>query len=882
MLCAAVLAAWAPLCRQAQAAPQLPAPFAFDSAPGRLPKNVVPLAYSIAITPDAAALTIAGHESIELDFRQATATIQFNSIDETLADVRLDGKPVKTVASDDKAQLSTITLDKPAQPGRHRLSFSYVGRIGTGQVGLYAQPFVKPDGDKDLLLTTQFEATDARRMFPCWDEPAFRATFQLTVTTSAAWATYSNMPIARRTVHGDLATTVFERSPKMASYLVEFTAGRLAQIGGQSAGTELNVVAVKGQEQGGAAALANARQILADYNGYFGLRFPLPKLDSLALPGGFGGAMENWGAITYNDQRLLITPASTMANRQTVFSIQAHEMAHQWFGDLVTMGWWDDLWLNESFASWMAARETAIRNPSWHWWERQDASKEAAMGADAYPTSHPILQHVTNELEASSAFDSRITYNKGQSVLRMLEAYLGPDVFRDGVRGYMKAHAYSNTSGGDLWAALAAASQRPVGEVAASWIAQAGFPLVSAQAACNAAGERTVTLSQSRFLLDGSPAGGARWQVPLQVRVGEGKGEGATAQAVLLSTDGQSLPAGRCDEALSLNADAIGYYRVAYDAGLLAVNTRNIARMPDGDRIALLDDQWALVEAGAAPLPSYLALVSALGTVLNERAWEQVTQALDTLEKAERGTPGHAAFAAYARSLIKPLQARLGWVAKADELPGIQGLRRTVITELGAWGDPEVIAEARRRFAGFVADRSSLSVDDQAMVLQIIAKNADATEFEQLHAIARASRNETEVRRYYGALMQVGNPAWAAKSIAIVMSDELPKQAQSQRMYMLLALSDEHPALAWDALQDRLEVLLAPFKPYGSSMLAGYVPEHFWRTVPADPLEAWVRARTPAELAPVVDRSMQTARFKQAEKDRLVQAADTYLASQPR
>ena len=219
------------------------------------------------------------------------------------------------------------------------------------------------------------------------------------------------MPVTRRVVHGALATTAFERTPKMSSYLVEFSSGNLASVNGESAGTKLGVVTVKGQEQGGMEALANAKQILADYNDYFGVRFPLPKLDSIAVPGGFSGAMENWGAITYNDQILLVTPSSTMGNRQEVFSVQAHEMAHQWFGDLVTMGWWDELWLNESFASWRAAKETDMRHPDWHWWEVQDDSKENAMRADARITSHAILQHVTNELEATSAFDPSITYD---------------------------------------------------------------------------------------------------------------------------------------------------------------------------------------------------------------------------------------------------------------------------------------------------------------------------------------------------------------------------------------------------------------------------------------------------------------------------------------
>ena len=326
-------------------------------------------------------------------------------------------------------------------------------------------------------------------MFPCWDEPAFRATFELTVTVPAEWAAVSNMSIAEREAAGQARHgTLSNAAPSMPTYLVHLTAGDLASISGRSGQTRLGVWAVHGQEQYGAVALANAAQILADYNDYFDYPYPLAKLDSIAVPGGFSGAMEDWGAISYNDQSLLVTPSSTMGDIQNVYSIQAHEMAHQWHGDLVTMAWWDDVWLNESFASWRAAAQTDARHPDWHWWEDQDQAREDAMRADARVSSHAIEQPVTNELQAANVFDADITYNKGQAVLRMLEAHLGADHFRDGVRRLMKAHAYSNASSEDLWSALGAASGRNVSVLARSWTEQPGFPVVSVAASCDRAG----------------------------------------------------------------------------------------------------------------------------------------------------------------------------------------------------------------------------------------------------------------------------------------------------------------------------------------------------------------------------------------------------------
>jgi aminopeptidase N len=853
------------------------APFSFDSAFGRLPKNVVPIDYTIAIVPDAMELTLTGQESVVLDFRQATDTIVFNSLNETLDQVQLDGQAVDSAVSDDQKQLTTVKLGKPAPVGRHTLTFSYKGRIEKEPQGLFAQPYVKPGGGKGLLLSTEFESTDARRMFPCWDEPAFRSTFRLTMTVPAEWAALSNMPVASRVVQGNLATVSFAATPKMPTYLLEFSAGDLAETSADDSGTRLGVWAVRGQEKDGATALANARQILADYNDYFGYPFPLPKLDSIAVPGGFSGAMENWGAITYNDQILLVTASSTIADRQQVFSDQAHEMAHQWNGDLVTMGWWDDIWLNESFASWMAAKETDLRNPSWNWWESEDATKETAMGADARDTSHAIQQHVTDEQEAQNAFDPQITYNKGEGVLRMLEAYLGPDVFRDGIRRFMKAHAYSNATTTDLWNALSAASGRDVGAIVSTWAAQPGFPLVSVTASCDPDGKRTIRLSQRRFLLSGTDSGAAHWNVPLQIR----SGSNGAPQALLLTKDGQTTSAGRCDEALTVNAGAIGFYRALYDEATLRTTTQRFATLSRRDRIALLDDQWALVEVGAQDLPTYLALANAMGDRLEERAWTQITRALGTIEFDERGGSGHDAFADYARSILKPVADRLGWTSKPNDTPGIQSLRRTVLEDLGDWADLQTIAEARKRFSAFLADRSTISPDDQEAVLFVVGRNADATTFEQLHTVAKTAKNETELRRDYAALMRVRDPKLAAEAAHIALSNEIPQQAATLRLNLVMALVDEQPQLSWTTFSDNVDVLMAPFTSYAPLAIAQYLPAAFWNSVPPDQLEAWLKQHVPAEMSSSIARGMETVHFKLGEKTRLVQAGDRYIAALP-
>ncbi|HEX8787849.1 MAG TPA: M1 family aminopeptidase, partial [Telluria sp.] len=618
--------------------------------------------------------------------------------------------------------------------------------------------------------------------------------------------------------------------------------------------------------------------ILADYDDYFGYPFPLPKLDSIAIPGAFSGAMENWGGITYTDALLLLSPASSLNDAQNVYSTQAHEMAHQWNGDLVTMGWWDDLWLNESFASWMSAKETDLRNPGWKWWEREDRDKENAMEADARVTSHPIQVHVTDELQAANAFDPTITYNKGQSVLRMLEAYLGPDTFRDGVRRYIKARAFSNATTADLWNGLSAASKQDVGALASGWTEQAGFPVVSVVSQCDAAGKRTVTLSQKRFFLR-APADAAaqvgHWSVPLQVRAGaQGK-----AQAVLLTKNGQSVPAGSCQEPLSADAGAIGYYRVQYDAPTLAANTRAFNTLPDGDRIALLDDQWALVQSQAAPLASYLALAENMGSDLDTRPWEQIINSLGTIEYDERGSPGHDAFAAYARSLVKPVAQKLGWDARAGETPDTQTLRRQVIENLGVWGDTDTIAEARRRFAGFVKDPSTIAPDDQSMVLNVVALHADAATFDQLHTLAKATKDDAAQRRLYVALATARDPKLAQQAAAIALSPELPPQALQLRLAMIGTLRQEHPQLGWDTFDSHAEMLMSPFGNMAPLFEAEFVPQFFWNSLPPDKMEAWIRAHVPAEMNDYIEKGMEGARFQYSQKQELVPAADAYLAA---
>src|SRR5437773_3421065 len=522
-------------------------PFDFASTPGKLPKQVRPTEYAIWVKPHLKKLAFAGRETVKLNVAEPTHELILNALHLTITDAEIDGKtvPKTAIKFDAKNELLTIATPQELTPGEHTLAIKFTGKINQFGRGLfYAKYQEQGTAAKKMFLGTQFEATDARRLFPCWDEPVFRARFQLTAVVPENWMAVSNMPIASEKKVAGGREVEFQPTPSMSSYLNVFCAGEFDAIESEVDGVKLRITTTKGKAESGRYALETTAQILHYYNEYFGISYPLPKLDQLAIPGGFGGAMENWGGITYYETALLFDPAnSSAATKQRVYEVIAHEVAHQWFGDLVTMAWWDNLWLNEGFASWMGTKCTAKFNPDWEVWlskttprdpmRRSGIGKESAMEGDARSTTHPIQQPIATEAEANSAFDD-ITYRKGMSFIRMLERFLGEDVFRDGIRKYMAAHKLSNSTTADLWNALAEASGKPVVEIAAAWTEQPGFPVV--KVARDASGK--ITLTQERFTVHFDKAPALEWKIPLTFEM---PGEPATT-SLLMTSKSMELP----------------------------------------------------------------------------------------------------------------------------------------------------------------------------------------------------------------------------------------------------------------------------------------------------------------------------------------------------
>jgi len=847
-------------------------PFNFNETPGKLPKDVVPTEYAIRISPKLENFTFAGSETIKLNVRSSVHQLVFNGLELKIEAAAVDGKelPLPAIKTDNEKELVTLTLPSELAAGDHALTLRFTGKINQQGQGLFYMRYQEEgSGARKVMLGTQFEATDARRFFPCWDEPAFRARFQLTVVVPENWLPISNMPIeSEQKIEGGKEVR-FASTPPMSSYLNVFVAGELDLIESRVGPTQIRVVATKGKAEFGRYALGASAEILKYYNDYFGVPYPLPKLDQIAIPGGFGGAMENWGGITYYESRLLFDPKSSSGEtKQNIYEVLAHEMAHMWFGDLVTMAWWDNLWLNEGFASWMGSKCTAHFNPQWEVWlarelprdptRRVGIAKEAAMEGDARSSTHPIQQHVATEAEANSAFDD-ITYKKGQSFLRMLESFLGEDVFRDGIRQYIAAHEYSNTTTADLWNALSDASNKSVAEIAAGWTEQPGFPVVSIKRAADA----KLRLTQERFTVNFKNAPPLLWQIPLTYSV-----VGETPSALLMTDNTAVLENIPADRALKLNLNGAGNYRVEYDEPSWTLLLEVLPKLGVEDRVNLMSDAWALVQAGRASVSLYFGLVEKLpaSTDLAER--EQIISVVDFVNGLLLGSSEREEFQRYAQSLLRPTFATLGWEPKPDETPTAGRLRASLIGALGYLNDPAVLAGCRERFAKYLTDPTSLPPDLRAPVLAVVGRSADEKTWDKLHELGLKTTSIEDQQNFYNALAAATDAKLVRKTLAIALADELPT---SRAIFLVsrVARDSGHPDIAWEFAKSNMKALLAKVDAAGANRYAASQFTFFSDGSRADELKTYAKKNLAQASAPEVNKIVDEIQFRAEFKKRL-------------
>lgn len=782
--------------------------FDFDQTPGLLSKQVRPSHYALQLALDPDAERFSGEVLISVDVRQPVPHILLHAHELTARTSTLlgsDGERPLTVTADEKTQTWQLRPadGQPITPGTHRLRLGYDGRVQRSGSGLFGAPH-QALGQPARMLATQLEAVYARMVFPAFDEPAFRSVFELTVRAPKGYEVLSNMPETAAVDEGALVRHAFAATPAMPSYLVAVAVGRFEALSGQAAGVPLRILTVPGKRDRAAYALKTTEQLLPYFNHYFGVPYALPKLDQLAVPSGRNGAMEDWGLISYGEGLLLFDPATgSVRQRRTIFNIIAHEVAHQWFGNLVTAASWDEIWLNEAFATWMARKATDHFNPEWQGRLRQRSFVDGAMERDAGPATRAIRSGSVPENRVFEVFDD-ITYTKGGAVLSMLEQWIGPEKFRAGLGAYMRARRFSNATAGDLWFHIGQASDSDVAKMAASWTDQRGFPLIHLASRCVDGGTH-IELSQQRFSMTGA-ADGSRWQVPLVIRHGE------ATETLLLEGAQQSITLPGCPSLPPLlNPGGEGFYRVAYAPAQHATLAQAFDRLPPSARITLLSDTFALAQAGQATMAAYLDLLAALPRVQGadkSAAWSSTRSTLGFLDGALIGTPARAPLHAAARALLAPQLATLGWTPSSGEDSETEALRGNLIVELARFGDAATVARAQALFDADEAGRTPLPAALRASVIRAVARHADPARFKQLVARLKASPHEDDHWLYASSLAAVGDADLARQVLAMSLDGSLPPNIAS-RLPGMVAENPAHGELAyrftidhWTALSD--------------------------------------------------------------------------------
>jgi aminopeptidase N len=806
-----------------------------------LPDDVEPIEYRIDVTPDPLAPTFTATVEIDLDVRRATSRIVLNSAELVIDRAALGGEArAPAIAYDEQGETATFAFAHPIARGRHTLTLAYHGLIHDQPEGLFALKYATPQGEARALFT-QFESTDARRFVPCWDEPARKAVFRLSATLPAGLVPVGNMPVAAAEPRagGTLQHVRFAPTPRMSSYLLYFGAGDFERVHRDVGGVDVGVVVKRGDTASAAYALDAAAALLPYFDGFFGVRYPLPKLDMIAGPGDSVsfGAMENWGAIFYFERDLLVDPRiATAQDRQDVFLTIAHEMAHQWFGDLVTMDWWDDLWLNEGFATWMENKAAAQLHPEWKPWLQTLRGKDRAMGTDARAGTHPVVVPVRDELQSDDGFDE-ITYEKGAQVIRTLEATIGADAFRAGVRRYMARHAYGNTVTDDLWREMDDGPGHPLARIAHDLTLQPGVPLVRERAVSCRAGRTELALVQDEFRISGDAVPARQWHVPVALATPHGQ----AVHTIVAGAAPRHASVPGCDPVL-LNAGQAAWFRSRYTDPALAALAARMPELAPDDQLGLLADTEAFALHGELPMGTLADLLQRVPADADPVVALALVERLRGLDRLAAGQPAQPALRRFALGLLQPFARRTGWEPAAGEGANEARLREALLEALGDLGDPAVVAAARTRFERFLEVPASLTAATRRIVLHVAATNADARTWAALHELARGASTHLERNEYYALLAIADDPTLATQALDVALSGEPPATTPAA---MLRAAAEAHPRLAFGVIAgrwDRVEPLL------GADSARSAVPRLLEQAADAEllpQLEAFAAAHVP-------------------------------------
>ncbi len=781
----------------------------------RLLDQIIPERYVLDIDVDMEGFRFSGIEKVVFNLVHPARELIFHTTGLSVSEAKLTGGAAATgVTLSANDQTVTLAFANEVAAGDQELELKFSGVLGDNLHGFYRSGY-KHNGEERWIATTQFEAVHAREGFVCIDEPAAKAVFELRLTVPSELTAVANTDVAKEESAGGRKKVTFAPTPKMSTYLVAYVVGDFERVERQTPeGVMVGVLATPGQTDQLEFALDTAVRTLSFFNDYFGIPYPLPKLDMVALPDFAAGAMENWGLVTYRETALLLDPAQTsLANKQRVAEVVAHELAHQWFGNLVTMAWWSDLWLNEGFATWVASLAMDKLFPEWEIWTsfiQEEFSQ--ALEMDSLANTHPIQVEVDDPRSLDEIFDA-ISYAKGASVLNMLHHYLGAEDFRRGLHDYLEAHAYSNSVTHDLWAALGEASGKPVDEVMSAWTSQPGYPLISFD-------DGQVT--QSRFYSSPREAKKAAasqlWPVPFSAVLAGGR----ETEPGLIERERKELPSElMSSDWFKPNPGQTSVFRSMYTSPMIAALTPPLkgGTLIAADRYGMVSDVLATTEAGLTSSSVALGLLAALRTEPNYVVWNAIGGGLGSLMAVIEDDGLRERLERFGLWLTRPNVKRLGWERKEGETAFDTLMRPVVLQQAVRFDDEAVTAEAKRRFDQYLAG-GAVDPDLRGVILFAAARHGGADEYEAILELYRKESVPQVKISLLGALGRFRKPGLIARYLEFALTPEV----RAGDIYIVLAWSlrnRDGRDQAWQWVRDNWELWL---KRYGAG---GHMLENF-------------------------------------------------------
>ena len=780
--------------------------------PYRLPRRVIPHRYELRLEPDLETFTFQGSVRIEIEVIEPIDVLVLNVADLELKTIilRADSGEIEvtSVSHDEEYERATFHLAQTADPGAYTLEIIYTGTINDQLRGLYRSVYTDAEGNERTIATSQCQATHARRVFPCWDEPDFKATFRTTIVAPGDLEAYSNAgELNRSTLADGRVQFNFAETMKMSTYLLAFIVGPFeASDPVDVRGIPTRIIAPRGNLRLTQYALDAAVWCLEYLSDYYDIPYPGDKLDHIAIPDFSAGAMENVGLITYRDQYLIFDPdKATQAEIERSLEVIAHEIAHQWFGNLVTLRWWEGAWLNEAFASFMENKAVAARRPEWsRWLSFQLGDKAWAHGTDHLASTRPIEFEVQSPMEVDEMFDS-ITYGKGSAVLRQIEQFIGEEAFRHGVGNYLRKHSYSNTNTSDLWEGLDGTTNRPVGEIMNTWVYQKGHPQIDVTLKAGGIG-----LSQRRFLVIPNETDATIWQVPLIIR---GSADRRLFEKKVLLTEAEEIVeiAGEIDFVL-VNSGGHGFYRTRYCDKLSQKILEHLDQLEPIERHTLIDDAKALMRSGQIPASSYLELVKGYQDEDEWAVWAEVLAGLGEIQHHAVADDIRTQIEKFVADLVGPALERLGWEAKEADTDLTKKLRGSLIGAMGTLaGDPNSIRRSRALVKDLIAGKE---VDQEiaTSALGVMAKYADRSDFDTLwQAYEKASTSADKVR-YLRAAARVNLVETADLLLDGIVSGEI--RSQDANLVLILMMMTDISHETWRVIRQRWTEVIETIPPF--------------------------------------------------------------------